>query len=116
LTPIIWQVGHLAASDFGFAGRADGVSKAPAGYDAMFGRGTGGDQRYPPLVEVKDAMARAEQALEAAARSVDLNKALDAPNYKTVGEMLTFVAYHRGYHVGKMTTLRALLHKARLFG
>jgi uncharacterized damage-inducible protein DinB len=34
----------------------------------------------------------------------------------SVGEMLAFSAYHRGYHIGKMATLRALLGKPRLLG
>jgi len=116
LTPLIWQAGHIAASDFSFAARADGKAKAPAGYDTLFSRGTGGEAQYPSLAEVKGTLARAQQALEAVARAADLSAPLDAPNYSNVGEMLTFVAYHRGYHVGKMTTLRALLHKPRLFG
>lgn len=116
LTPVIWQVGHIAASDFTFAARADGKSKAPAGYDALFGRGTGGEAQYPSLEEVKGTLVRSQQALETVARAADLSAPLDAPNFSNVGEMLTFVAYHRGYHVGKMTTLRALLHKPRLFG
>jgi uncharacterized damage-inducible protein DinB len=116
LTPVIWQVGHIAASDFTFAARADGTSKAPAGYDALFGRGTGGEAQYPSLEEVKGTLVRSQQALETVARAADLSAPLDAPNFSNVGEMLLFVAYHRGYHVGKMTTLRALLHKPRLFG
>jgi hypothetical protein len=41
---------------------------------------------------------------------------VDGRNYRTAGEMLVFAIYHRGYHVGKATTLRALLKKPRLFG
>ncbi|MFN3286306.1 MAG: hypothetical protein ACK45F_08505 [bacterium] len=41
---------------------------------------------------------------------------MDAPHYRNVGEMLALSAYHRGYHIGKMTTVRALLGKRRLFG
>lgn len=116
LTPLIWQVGHIATSDFGFAARAGGPSKAPAGYDALFGRGTGGEAAYPPLAEVVGTLTRAQEALEAVARTADLGATVETPNYATIGQMLTFVAYHRGYHVGKMTTLRALLGKPRLFG
>lgn len=39
-----------------------------------------------------------------------------AAAYPPLGEVLTFTPYHRGYHIGKMTTLRALLGKVRLFG
>lgn len=116
LSPIIWQAGHLALSDFGSARRADGRSAAPDGYGDLFKPGTGGEAPYPSLADVTEALRRAQQALEAAARTADLSAPVDAPNYKTVGEMLIFNSYHRGYHIGKITTLRALLKKPRLFG
>ena len=116
LTPLVWQAGHIALSDVTFASRADGTLKAPAGYEALFGRGTGGEAAYPPFAEVKAALNRSNLALETVAKTADPNTAVDSPNFHNVGEMLLFVAYHRGYHVGKMTTLRALLHKPRLFG
>jgi hypothetical protein len=113
LSPIIWQAGHLALADFDFARRADGTLTAPAGYAGLFkpGPGTGGERAYPSLTEVKDVLRRAQQTLEGIARTADLNAAIDTPNYKTVGEMLVFVQYHRGYHIGKIMTLRALLKK-----
>jgi hypothetical protein len=116
LTPLVWQAGHIALSDLTFAARADAMLKAPTGYETLFGRGTGGEAAYPPLAEVKDALKRSQQALETVAKTIDPNTAVDSPNFHNVGEMLLFTAYHRGYHVGKMTTLRALLHKPRLFG
>ena len=116
LSPIIWQAGHLALTDFNFARRADGRSAAPDGYGDLFKPGTGGEAAYPSLAEVKDALQRGQQALEAVARTADLSVPVDAPSYKTVGEMLIFTYYHRGYHIGKITTLRALLKKPRLFG
>ena len=116
LTPLVWQAGHIALSDMTFAARADGTLKAPTGYETLFGRGTGGEAAYPPLAEVKAALNRSQQALETVAKTIDPNTGLDSPNFHNVGEMLLFTAYHRGYHIGKMTTLRALLHKPRLFG
>ncbi len=90
----------------------------PAGYEALFKRGTGGGggETYPSLDEVKAAFDRAQQSLQNAARTVDLGTPVEARNYGNIGEMLVFTCYHRGYHIGKMTTLRALLKKARLFG
>ncbi len=114
LSPIIWQAGHLTLSDFAFARRADGISAAPGGYADLFKPGTGGEGAYPSLEEVKDALHRAQQTLEGIARTADLNAPIDTPNYKTVGEMLVFVPYHRGYHIGKIMTLRALLKKPRI--
>jgi len=116
LTPIVWQVGHMAVVDLNFARRADGTSAAPDGYQDLFKAGTGGEAAYPDLGEVKATMDRAQQALEAIARSADPAKSLDHQRFGNVGEMILFCCYHRGYHIGKMTTLRALLKKARLFG
>lgn len=117
LAPIVWQVGHLAWSDFGFARRADGRTEMPDGYEALFKPGTGGgDESYPSLDEVKEAFNHAHQALESAARTVDPDTPVETRNYGNVGGMLVFACYHRGYHIGKMTTLRALMKKHRLFG
>ncbi len=116
LAPIIWQAGHLAWADSNMAHRVDGSSAAPDGYTDLFKTGTGGEAAYPPLAEVKEILDWAQRSLEAAARTADPATSLEARNYSNVGEMLVFASYHRGYHIGKMTTLRALLKKPRLFG
>lgn len=116
LSPIIWQLGHLALADEGFLKRAGGALEIPGSYRELFATGTGGIAEYPSLAEVRSAFEAGNRALEEAARTADLAQAVDARNYKTIGEMLVFAAYHRGYHIGKITTLRALLGKPRLFG
>jgi uncharacterized damage-inducible protein DinB len=116
LTPIIWQAGHVATTDFAFARRADGHTEPPAGYEALFQMGTGGADSYPPLAEVRAALDRAQEILEQLSGEAPLDAPVKGRSYATVGEMLIFAAYHRGYHVGKVTTLRALLKKPRLFG
>jgi len=52
--------------------------------------------------------------LRPSARTADLNATLDGPNYKSLGKMLMFVVYHRGYHVGKMTALLKKTEAVRL--
>lgn len=116
LTPIIWQLGHLVVSDSGYLGRAGGSSEIPEGYGPLFGTGTGGATNYPDLAEVRWYFEAIQRGLLDAARSTDLSKPVEGRSYRTAGEVLTFTAYHRGYHIGKMTTLRALLGKPRLFG
>ena len=116
LSPIVWQLGHLAQSDGGFLQRGGVVSPAPASFAELFKTGSGGSAIYPPLAEVRAVFEATQRELEKLARSADLTQRVDARNYGTLGEMLVFAAYHRGYHVGKMTTLRALLGKPRLFG
>jgi len=116
LTPIIWQLGHLALSDGGFLRLAGGTSPAPDSFKGFFRTGSGGPADYPPLGELKPVFEAAQRGLEELARSADLNQRVESRNFATIAEMLVFAAYHRGYHVGKMTTLRALLGKPRLFG
>ncbi|MDR7419885.1 MAG: DinB family protein [Armatimonadota bacterium] len=116
LSPLIWQAGHVATTDFAFARRAGGQTPVPPGYETLFQMGTGGQADYPPLAAVRRNVDRAQQILEALTKTATLDAPADGRSYRTVGEMLVFAAYHRGYHIGKMTTLRALLKKPRLFG
>ncbi len=116
LTPVIWQVGHLAFGDARMAARVDRPYTLLPSFEGFFKGGTGGQAAYPPLAEVTAAFTTAQRALEEVAKTVDFSQAVDARAYATVGEMLIFAFYHRGYHTGKMTTLRALLGKPRLFG
>lgn len=116
LTPVIWQLGHLVIRDSGYLTRAGGSIEIPAAYEAIFKMGTGTAVDYPMLAEVRRYFETVQRGLLDAARSTDLAKPVEGRSYRTAGEVLTFTAYHRGYHVGKMTTLRALLGKPRLFG
>lgn len=116
LSPILWQLGHLVASDAGYLRRAGGRVEPPAGYAGLFATGTGGAADYPPLGEVRAVFEAVQRGLLEAARTADLALPVEGRSYRTVGEVLTFTPYHRGYHIGKMTTLRALLGKIRLFG
>jgi uncharacterized damage-inducible protein DinB len=117
LAPIIWQAGHIALYDASFARRVDAQTAAPAGFEQLFTAGTGGEPAaYPSLSVVRAAVDDAQRALVAIATAHSASTPIDSPRYKTVGELLTFAVYHRGYHVGKITTLRAMLKKARLFG
>ncbi|MDR7518073.1 MAG: DinB family protein [Armatimonadota bacterium] len=116
LSPIVWQTGHITLTDFGMARRAGDLTSPPEGYTELFAPGTGGEAAYPPIASVSEAMERAHHVLEEVAKSADLDGPAESHNYATVGEMLIFAIYHRGYHIGKMTTLRALLGKKRLFG
>lgn len=116
LSPILWQLGHLVASDAGYLRRAGGRAEIPTTYERLFATGTGGAADYPPLAEARGWFEAVQRGLLEAAHTADLAQAVEGRSYRTVGEVLTFTAYHRGYHIGKMTTLRALLGKVRLFG
>ena len=117
LAPIVWQLGHVALVDAGFAQKAGGTCAIPPRFIDLFRAGSGGTGDYPPLADVWAAFDAAHEALVGVARTVDGAVPLDgAGRYHNIGEMLIFCTYHRGYHVGKITTLRALLGKPRLFG
>lgn len=112
LTPIVWQVGHLALVDGNYVRRTGGESPVPARFAELFKQGSGGEQDYPPLSEVWNVFDATHRALVDRAGGADYRQPVDAPVYKTVGEMLTYSSYHRGYHIGKIMTLRSLLGKA----
>lgn len=117
LAPIVWQLGHVALVDTGFAQNAGGTCTIPPQFVGLFRAGSGGTADYPPLADVWAAFDAAHEALLGVARTVDGAVPVDGSGrYHNVGEMLIFCTYHRGYHVGKITTLRALLGKPRLFG
>ena len=117
LAPIVWQTGHIAYYDAMFAQRVDKQTKPPAGFEEAFTAGTGGEPAsYPSLSTVRAAVDAAQRAMVAIATSYPASTPVESPRYKTVGELITFAVYHRGYHVGKITTLRAMLKKARMFG
>ena len=119
LSPIIWQVGHLAAINSYLVRRVGGAAAAePARYRELFKTGTGGSAAYPPLDAIVAACDSTHEALVRALAEANL----DAPNessagfWKDVGGLFSFANSHRWYHIGKITSLRALLGKGRLFG
>jgi uncharacterized damage-inducible protein DinB len=111
LSPIVWQIGHVAFVDGRNVGRAGGESPAPAHYANLFNQGTGGEQDYPTLKEAWTVFDAAHRALVDRAAGTDYQAPIDSPNYKTVGDMLVHTVYHRGYHLGKIMTLRSFLGK-----
>lgn len=123
LAPIVWQVGHLAVANRVFLERA-GVTPAtelPEQYAALFKTGTGGAADYPPLGEVVQAFDETHEALARAVTEAKLETPIEVPPgrprvFTNIGEMFSFADAHRWYHIGKITTLRALLGKPRLFG
>lgn len=117
LAPIIWQVGHVAFTDAYLARKVDGRSRVPDGYPERFRSGSGGPANYPPLAEVKEVAAASQRSVEELVRATDLATPLESDRYgSNVAELIMFICQHRGYHIGKMNTLRALLKKPRLFG
>lgn len=120
LTPMIWQLGHITLIEAGWTKLAGVPVELPQSYKAFFSIGTGGAAAYPPLAEMREAFEATHQALLKAAATADyaapIPGASERLSYSNVGELMVSACVHRGYHIGKMTTLRALLGKPRLFG
>ncbi len=113
LAPIVWQVGHLAVVDAMYVQRGGGSYTVQPGYSDLFKPGTGGEAAYPALSEVWAAFSDVHRALRNIVDVADLATPLEHPAgaYTSLGGMLIYACYHRGYHVGKTATLRALLGK-----
>ena len=123
LAPIVWQVGHLAVSNASFIQRAGAAPspELPERYSALFKTGTGGAADYPALSEVVKSFEETHEALVRAVTEANLDTPIEVPAgrprvFTNVGEMFSFADAHRWYHIGKITSLRALLGKPRLFG
>jgi hypothetical protein len=120
LSPIIWQVGHLAVTNVGFIKRAgiEPIPSLPATYRGLFEGGTGGAADYPPLEAIMRVFDDTHEALLGAVGAADLDAANEGPRgvWNSVGELFAFSVNHRWYHIGKINSLRALLGKPRLFG
>ena len=117
LAPVLWQLGHIALSDAALAKRAGEPMEIPAGFEELFARGTSGDGPYPPHWQVTEFFEAAQAALLKLAAG-DLSRPAASPvgAYTTVGGGIGWNLYHRGYHHGKIMTLRSLLGKPRLLG
>lgn len=116
LTPIIWQAGHIAYYEALLVSEIERKEpEVPANYGELFKQGSGGEADYPAFSEVLDVLERSQANVLRLVEG-DLNKPLAGePLYTTVGGALLFTYYHRGYHFGKIMTLRGLLGKPILF-
>lgn len=110
LAPIAWQVGHIATIDGKAITRIGGISPVPEAYLPLFDTGTGSEGTYPPLADLLSILAKCNEETRSFALEGDLNRPVaGVRSYASAGEALLFLNYHRGYHIGKITTLRALL-------
>jgi DinB superfamily len=120
LSPMIWQAGHLAVANVNFMRRA-GMAPAtslPAHFPDLFKGGTGGKAEYPPLSAVRQALDDTHHELMRVVAEANLDTPNEGPRgtWTNYVEMFAFANAHRWYHIGKMTSLRALLGKPRVFG
>lgn len=116
LAPIVWQVGHVTYYDaLLISDVLGGEPDVPEEYAELFKQGSSGEGDFPPLADVR-AVAESVQAKFLDLVDVDPFQELDgAPLYSNVGGALMFTHTHRGWHTGKIMTLRALIGKPIMF-
>lgn len=116
LTPIVWQVGHIAYYEALLVSAITGDDPdVPENYESVFKTGSAGDTDFPPFEEVIATLERSQAAVFDLLDG-DLSAPLAGePLYTSVGGALLFTHYHRGYHLGKIMTLRGLLGKDIIF-
>ena len=112
LAPAFWQLGHLAASDWGVLNRAGAPPELPAFFQEQYRKDTKGENLTQSAGEVWAGFSKVQAGLLALAAG-DLEKPAVHPAgiYNNVGEGIFYMLIHRGYHHGKIMTLRALLGK-----
>lgn len=116
LTPILWQAGHIAYYEALLVSEIEGGQPdVPESYGQLFKQGSGSDADFPPFADVLSVLERSQTNVLRLVGG-DLNKPMAGePLYTSVGGALLFTYYHRGYHFGKIMTLRGLLGKPILF-
>lgn len=116
LAPMVWQAGHIAYYEAVLVAEVEGGQPAvPDTYERLFEQGSGGGGDFPPFSDVVATLKRSQTALlRLADRDLGMPIAGE-PLYTSLAGALLFTHYHRGYHMGKIMTLRGLLGKPRLF-
>lgn len=115
LTPVLWQVGHLAASDASLLRRAGAAIELPSWVQDKYAKDTTGEGLSQSMDEVWAEFSKVQSAVLRLADS-DLQKPIDHPAkiYQNVGEGLLYMLIHRGYHHGKITSLKTLIAKTKI--
>lgn len=112
----LWTLGHLASTYEWASGLIDGKSSAlPQNYAGLFGMGTtpsADAANYPPIAEVRSRFNAAYDRMMAAAKGMT-DAQLDESLKEATGgfastkmDMLYKMAWHDGWHLGQLTTLR----------
>ena len=121
----LWTLGHLACTYDWASGLIDGKPSAiPESYNALFGMGsvpTADAKMYPPIAEVRKTCEGAYARLLSAAKTLTPEKGNESLKEATQGfastkmDMLYKMAWHDGWHLGQLSTLRKHLGLPGLF-
>ena len=112
----LWTLGHLASTYEWASGLIDGNASAlPSTYGALFGMGstpTPDAKGYPPIAEVRSQFDSAFNRLMAGAKAATDAQLAESLKEATGGfaenkmDMIYKMAWHDGWHLGQLTTLR----------
>ena len=117
-----WIVGHLALSDRSVLKRLGApLPELPEGFEKRFSRDEGCPQAddFGDVTQVVPVFDEHRRRLIEAVKSMPpeaLDKPMEKPHplFKTVGEMLTFMALHATMHGGQVSTIRRSLGRPPL--
>ena len=117
-----WIVGHLALSDRSVLKRLGApLPELPEGFEKRFSRDEGCPQadEFGDLSRLVDVFDEHRGRLVAAVRAAPaeaLDRPMDKPHpmFRTVGEMVTFMALHTTMHAGQVSTIRRSLGRPPL--
>jgi len=112
----LWTLGHLAATYEWTSGLLDGKPTVlPERYAGLFGMGSAPSAdagSYPPIAEVRGHFTAAHKRMMAAAKAASEAELGDSLKEVTRGfastkmDLLYKMAWHDGWHLGQLTTLR----------
>lgn len=122
----MWIAGHIACSDEYFTNKVGGrpFNKFEAWQDKFFmnSKPTAEAKAYPPVTEVREALANNREQLISWFQTMDAAK-LAAPlpdDLKdfapTHGALIGTIAWHEGLHAGQLTVVRKSLGLSPVFG
>ena len=118
-----WVIGHLTLTDRSVAkalGAGD-LPDLPEAFEKQFSRDEGSPQAssfgdvsalWSIFEKNRDRLIRAVQ--EASTDLLDQPASRSTPMYKTLGELIDFIALHTCVHIGQITTIRRSLGRPPL--
>ncbi|MFQ5501703.1 MAG: DinB family protein [Phycisphaerae bacterium] len=122
----MWIMGHLACSDEYFLNKLGGkpFDKFEAWETKFFmkSKPTANASDYPPIAEVKEALAYGRERLVGWYGTLDEATLLSPPPgdlkdfAPTHAALLSTMAWHEGLHMGQLTVIRKSLGLAPVFG
>jgi len=122
----MWTIGHLACTDEHFMNKVFGrpFNKFEAWQDKFFmnSKPTENLADYPPITEVKEALANNREQLISCFKALDPAKLTSplpgdlkdfAPSHAA---LISIIAWHEGMHAGQLAVIRKSLSLAPVFG